>query len=640
MEKHPNRPRVAELLDGLHHFYIPSYQRGYRWDSKQVTDLLNDLKTFATNSDAPDYYLQPLVVRKRINLSDPHKKGSHYEVLDGQQRLTTMLLILKYLTEKNHYLKKDNLYTIKYDKRNTDIDNASDKDADGYYIKEAKEVIRKWFDKLYELEIYDTIDDVKNILFSRPKSDKPTRSARFIWYDLDENESVENSSEKTHEETTLNDIKAFNRLNAGKIGLTSAELIKALFIIDAEYRSDNEIGAEQLALQWDEIERHFEDDELWYFIKPKDSFYQTRIDLLFDFMTNKPEGEDKDYSYRIFQALFDKINKMEIQDKYYEMWKKIYEENAVSNMARAWEEVKNNFDTLFKWYSDNDYFHLIGFLVQDGMKLPDIKQKLEQKSEGTHTDDVSILKKIIRHRLFGSLSDSEINNKILRLSYENSGDKSLIRRILLLHNVETSRHSINSRFSFSNFSTQAWDIEHIDSQSGTTLQRPDEQLNWLRNAFLLLKKEIASKTDNIDKKEDLAKDIAKFIYAKTHDGNGQIISDKEAKDVTVKFIDFYRSVCKLLKGDNNDVDTQSIGNLCLLSAEINRSYKDAPFPIKRDRILSEDKAGAFIPICTRNLFLKYYSDHSSVASTLQAARWSGKDQEHYQKNIIDTISNF
>lgn len=83
---------IAELLDGKHHFVIPSFQRGYRWEEKQVTDLLEDIKRFANddNVKSDSYFLQPVIVKARKDKDD-------YEVLDGQQRLTTMLLLLKKL---------------------------------------------------------------------------------------------------------------------------------------------------------------------------------------------------------------------------------------------------------------------------------------------------------------------------------------------------------------------------------------------------------------------------------------------------------------------------------------------------------------------------------------------------------------
>lgn len=64
-------------------FYIPSYQRGYRWSETEVVRLLDDIY----QNGKKNYCLQPVVVRK---------KEDRYELIDGQQRLTTLYLIYKY----------------------------------------------------------------------------------------------------------------------------------------------------------------------------------------------------------------------------------------------------------------------------------------------------------------------------------------------------------------------------------------------------------------------------------------------------------------------------------------------------------------------------------------------------------------
>ena len=48
MDNSINQYAIGELLDGRY-FYIPSYQRGYRWTEKQVGDLLRDLLCFAND---------------------------------------------------------------------------------------------------------------------------------------------------------------------------------------------------------------------------------------------------------------------------------------------------------------------------------------------------------------------------------------------------------------------------------------------------------------------------------------------------------------------------------------------------------------------------------------------------------------
>ena len=117
---------ISELLEGAYHFSIPSYQRGYRWESqiddsdddvRQVDDLLNDLKHFVTTNanNKANYYLQPLMVKPWYN----DKDELVWDVLDGQQRLTTLLLVLKCLNEMWGINKV--LYTISYANR-PDVD--------------------------------------------------------------------------------------------------------------------------------------------------------------------------------------------------------------------------------------------------------------------------------------------------------------------------------------------------------------------------------------------------------------------------------------------------------------------------------------------------------------------------------------
>ena len=101
---------VAQLLDMK--FFIPSYQRGYRWTERQVKDLLEDIYDFSKKEEyrkGEFYCVQPLVVRE---MNEEEKKqnsleGKWYEVIDGQQRLTTIYLILT-------FLKEDKLYQLNY----------------------------------------------------------------------------------------------------------------------------------------------------------------------------------------------------------------------------------------------------------------------------------------------------------------------------------------------------------------------------------------------------------------------------------------------------------------------------------------------------------------------------------------------
>ena len=117
---------VYDLLEK--NYFIPSYQRGYRWGKRQVHDLLEDLYKFATSkkeSDDAFYCLQPIVVKKcdektisENSLNSQMDENVWYEVIDGQQRLTTLYVLFKYLIKKNNIEMfedyKRNLFQIEY----------------------------------------------------------------------------------------------------------------------------------------------------------------------------------------------------------------------------------------------------------------------------------------------------------------------------------------------------------------------------------------------------------------------------------------------------------------------------------------------------------------------------------------------
>ena len=90
-------------------YFIPSYQRGYRWTKTQVYDLCNDLLEYALrpNKNSKAFYsLQPLIVRKTKQIINGENEDV-YEVIDGQQRLTSINILLRYLMKILRYSSDD-----------------------------------------------------------------------------------------------------------------------------------------------------------------------------------------------------------------------------------------------------------------------------------------------------------------------------------------------------------------------------------------------------------------------------------------------------------------------------------------------------------------------------------------------------
>lgn len=598
------RKPVADLLNGeeKYHFLIPSYQRGYRWEEKQVLDMLNDIKQFADDgkSDNTTYYLQPLVVKAT-------SEQNEWEVVDGQQRLTTMLLILKRIMRKLNEDDRDyfehKLYDIKYKNRpQLDFDNPCPSDnIDSYYLSEAKNTIDTWFDS-YRGKDLNSFYSV--LLYGNEKDAPEKKQAMFIWYPISDE----------HDEA--NSINVFNRLNNGKIGLTSSELIKALFILNSN--KDKHLDAKTLAIEWDAIERKLQDDSFWSFISNNTTDYQTRIDLLFDFVTERKDGEDDDSSYRKFQALFDNCNHSAITDqKQLGFWK----EKNVNTMEKAWLRVKSSFDRLLSWYEDNTLYHYIGFLIAEGKKpleiynaLEDSKQNAEDSKEWTAEQQKQELYNLIRKMFVDKKKELSLDD-IKDLKYYNG---TLVRRTLLLFNVESYINTAYLRFSFDAYKKQHWDIEHVNSQNESDLQKNEERKAWMERVKGLL----------IEEKDDEAANYLVEInrYIDIYNEGGAVSHDK--------YKDIYSKITSYYDPDKENIDKDRLGNLTLLDRGTNREYHDSPFPYKRQSIISKDMAGkAFIPIGTRNLFLKYYS----IEGMVNSMKWAKKDMDNYENSIIETL---
>ena len=103
----------------------------------------------------------------------------------------------------------------------------------------------------------------------------------------------------------------------------------------------------------------------------------------------------------------------------------------------------------------------------------------------------------------------------------------------------------------------------------------------------------------------------------------------------LEFKQLFEDIVSHFNSDINDDDINDISNLSLLDSETNRGYKNAVFPFKRKTIINRDKAGTFIPICTKNVFLKYFSEYPPKISF-----WTQDDREKYEDDIYEVLNNY
>ncbi len=534
---------IRELLDKQ--FFIPSYQRGYRWTKQQVTDLLNDIWEFSQKDkkESEWYCLQPIVVLK---------KEGKYNVLDGQQRLTTIFLILKYLGEKT--------FSIEYETRTdseiflSNMEESKQNDnIDYFHIIQANTTINDWFSKI---EISDK-ENFKNIFLNKTKS---------IWYE-------------TTTSTETEEIEIFTRLNMGKIRLTNSELIKALFLNSSNFddKTDSEIHLKQLEIanEWDNIEYVLQNDEFWYFITNKEEEnYPTRIDYLFEIIKEKEDensNDNEEYAtFRYFSNKFKSNNKNEVEQN--------------------WEKIKRTFQTLEEWFLDKELYHKIGYLIATGSKMVTLLKDNSGKSKTEFKADLNI-----------KIAET-LKIEFEELAYGNC------RFFLLLHNVHTMLQNENSstRFLFNKYKNEHWDIEHIHAKATEVTINKGNLKQWLKD-------------NSINKNEE---------DNETYQQIKEILSDEISED-NITDADKEKIISYVL-GDIDD----DVRNMCLLDRSTNRSYKNDSFKVKRQKLIEFERQGTFVPICTRNVFLKYYSDKLTDMDL-----WNEEDREKYKENLKE-VYNF
>lgn len=430
------------------HFYVPDYQRGYRWGETEVETLLNDIYEYGgkvKKSDTDNYCLQPVVIR---NL------GNKFELIDGQQRLTTLYLIYIYMNKVSNGFMPAPKFSLSYETRKESPEFLKDPDEskkedniDFFFIYNAYKTIENWF--LQKDKLQSTLTNINKYF---------DECVKVIWYEVPDSERS---------------IDLFTRLNIGKIPLTSSELVKALFL---KGESENAIRQEELSLEWDNMEKELHNDEFWGFLTNSETDnYPTRIDLVLDLISKKAEG-DKEV-YRTFFYF----------DNEYKKGK---------SLEDIWGEIQHNYLTLKEWFSDHDFYHQIGYLIaSNSKKLIDI---LNDYSDKTKTAFRQYLVESIRE----SINKKNYNN----LDYEHDYDD--IKKLLLLFNVESVRQidDRKRRFPFGRHKKENWSLEHIHAQHSEGLQTNEKRKEWLK-AHIKSLQSIGRQEELISSMELLIKEI-------------------------------------------------------------------------------------------------------------------------------------
>lgn len=546
--------------------------------------MLEDFSEFL-KQEKTYYCMQPLAVVKT--------EDNKYELLDGQQRLTTLLILWRILFEDN----KENTfypYIFEYERDSSESNTLLNRYS---FITESDEIKKgehRNIDEYYMSKVYGAIkqyfidnsdnqkEDFKKLLKGEGKH------ILFLWYEVNEEEK----------HTT------FAHLNSGKIELTCSELIKAILLSDDNKESSDNNGLPDkslVAAQYAEMEEAFNDDRLWYMLQTDEPLYNgSRMDLLFNMVLN--------ISRKTYEA--------DPKAAFYE----VYTEKRV-DLSKFWKDCRTCFVRIMDLYKNPYSYHYMGYLTytEGNNKIDDwVKAYKESGLKGC----IEQLKSKVRERISG-LGDFE------KITYSDTS-KATLRKIFILHNIQTilihyeaiKKANLGLRFSYEQFPfellySQRWDIEHIASQTENPLTKQKDFEDWIASV-----------------KADYPE-----IFAQRPELNNEI--DLFEKDYKIeKFKQIYNEIVGSAE-KNSPQNKDGLGNLVLLDSHTNRSYHNSLYKRKRKIILAASNIDnqnneyqvTYIPRCTLNVFLKTYNTGMDV----NLVEWTQDDYNKYLGDIKEKL---
>lgn len=638
---------IADMQNDNINFYVDAYQRGYRWTETQVKDLLDDIHEFSqtTNNQEDKFYcLQPIIVTKS-------EDGLAWKVIDGQQRLTTLYLIyIYYFSIAGKKIKPKLPFGLSYNNKErlencfeaiknggfsekeelVDILAEYEDDIDCYYVIKAYEVICNFFTRLFDNAYTQNHGNAMKDVFDL--------YTKIIWYQLLACDVAK-------------EVAMFTKINMGKIALTNAELIKALLLKNDENDKNNiQPFQENIAVKWDEMEAQLSDSDFWSFlVNEEKAKYSTRIDFIFKIMAYELNNG-------ILKEASEKYNEEEsyyVEERYNSTYFSFYVfNNYVRYLIKhedgkkdskyvndIWNGISEYFRMFKDWYRNRRWYHMIGFIVELSKnnyvdKIYEISKLYkvhgtQSETEGHKTLFERKLREMIITTVFskGDCTEKTCRDYIKDISYGTTKQED-IKNLLLLYNICSLEllDKTDSRFPFDKYKDRKinWDIEHINAVAD---DRPNDDIHdvddnpcllWLNNTEFIPDDLKTSDGQNVNllieriKKEKLY--LSKYQYG------------------TKDFIKVYDTVINYF-GESEEPDN-SIGNLTLLDSGTNRSYKNDIFPLKRKKILKKCVSEVYIPLCTKNVFLKAYIEATDLL------KWRKSDKENYEEDIVEKISKY
>ena len=579
-------------------FYnIPEYQRGYKWTAANVIQLLEDLKNFKKTDNDQFYCIQNITITKQ-----KHKDSWCMNVIDGQQRLTTLFILLSYLQrnmkdkiiipsanilkysirKSSDQFLRDNILTGSIWDNTIDTNSAQTKDQ--YYMMAVADAIQGWF-RDNNLEAKTILDDLVLIVNEVRPGDEET---------------------------------VFASLNGGKVDLDGADLVRAILITRAaKQKYPSIISREQLhQIANDDIDLNI---DISVSSRGKINEFRVKLGVEIDEM-NKWWAQNKVKEY-FEQLMPNKISKNKafkysqypidlLYYAFYEAYKtklcnsnegesldlRVFE-NGIDLNGQSGDDhlefytaVREFHLTMMDWYNHDEIYNLIGYLMYNfkGSKISfELLWNIWLQSE-SKDDFIFRLKELIKEQI--------------ALPFYNNDTKD---------EENTLKNALNElRSSILNL-----------------------QYDWYNNDFTL---KFLPLVDILPIEKDVKKQT-KVILSRITDPkyfrcHGE---DKEHVRSQTRIID--KSLPEDQKAsmiEENEEGLNSIGNIVLLVLGVNRSYGNDPHNEKMDRIISEFLINDwYIRPHTFNVFTSKIKSIDENGKNTQDMYWSNEDMVRTVQDI-------
>ena len=335
-----------ELFDSYLHgkkYSIPPYQRGYKWDTKDIERLLKDINEFSLNEDLDLFYcLQNITL---VECRDS------FSVVDGQQRLTTLTVILSYLDE----------YGLINEKLQYNVRHETEEFLKEYIFKPSElKTIHNW-EELLEIACNKGKDyDYQDIfyLFNAYKTVQTWFEANPDFVSVMKDKILNHVKLIVNLPKNIEEQELFENLNGKRVPLDGADLIRALIItrvakkevgdLDDSIKQNVLINERRvkIGLMLDRINLWWADDN------KKNYFHQ---------FTKESKASDENtisfndvtypinYLYKLYVLAYGEgVLDMEFFEK------KVIEDGFLEELQLLQRTMEN-------WYNDKDLYHLVLF---------------------------------------------------------------------------------------------------------------------------------------------------------------------------------------------------------------------------------------------------------------------------------------